>query len=482
MKDSISVSILDCNNINSFTNEIIKIKDDILSNKLKIDLLDLMIHFDVMDKKFVKNEGINLETIKLAKSMNFMADVHLMVEEPISDGYIDKAVMLGADSITIHYEIPNFENSLLYLISIRKKLKQEGRIFKRGVAIKPDTSINVLKKYISKIDKVLLMSVEPGIGGQKYIEEVTNKVIFLKNISKDIEIQIDGGINNYTIENPLKEGVNSFVIGSYFTKSNNYLELYNKILMINIIHAIEKLPRKANLKLDSTTLQIVEGGYGQGDILLGIATPDIRKCANTWYKIINNEVLKYFIISKFHDYRRFAIFCIINKVSVLYKNVEKNSKNKKHLKELKNTFKFFEDNIEYVNNWDLTDVSGPNILAYNLLILNDKARKKKILKYINNNNFWVKRIGIVSLLTFARKDDLKFSLEICDLVLYDEFHLFQKATGWVLRELYKKEPNAIVEYLFNKNSCKKLPSILLSYACEKMSIREKEKIRNGNKI
>ena len=163
---------------------------------------------------------------------------------------------------------------------------------------------------------------------------------------------------------------------------------------------------------------------------------------------------------------------------MLYKEVIKDKKNKIALKNLKEVFKFFEENIKYVNNWDLTDVSGPNILAYELYLLNEKQRKKKLFKYLNDKNFWVKRMGIVSMLNFVRNGYLELPLEVCDYVIYDEFHLFQKATGWVLRELYKKEPKVIVEYLYDKNKKNKLPSILLSYACEKMTIVEKEKIRN----
>ena len=98
--------------------------------------------------------------------------------------------------------------------------------------------------------------------------------------------------------------------------------------------------------------------------------------------------------------------------------------------------------------------------------------------YLNNKNFWVKRIGIVSQLNFVRSGLLELPLQVCNYVLYDEFHLYQKATGWVLRELYKKEPKVIVEYLCDKNHEKKLPSILLSYACEKMTKSEKDRIRN----
>lgn len=478
--DNISVSILDAKDKISFLNNLKKLKKEFLKYNIKTGIFGLQVHFDVMDSKFVPNTGVDLKYISDAKKLGFYTDVHLMVEDPVKDGYIDNAIELGADNITIHYEIKEFENVLMYLLKKKKMLKEkENRNLSIGVSLKPKTKINVLKKYITKIDRILIMSVEPGYGGQKYIDSTSDKIAFSKNMYPKTILQVDGGINEYSICEPLREKIDDVVVGSYFSKSSNYMELLSRILVLNCIRTIEKSPRKANLKLDITTLQVVTGGYGENDILLGINVPDIRKCATIWYKYIDLSEISYFFKSKFHDYRRFAIFCIINKVSVLYKKVIKDKKDKESLKKLKEIFTFFEDNIEYVNNWDLTDVAGPNILAYNLYILNEKQRKKKIIKYLNNENFWIKRIGIVSMLNFVRNGYLELPLEVCDYVIYDEFHLFQKATGWVLRELYKKEPKIIIEYLYDKNKKKKLPNILLSYACEKMSTLEKEKIRNN---
>lgn len=479
MKNNISVSILDAKDKIIFLDELKKVQEEILNLKVKTSILDMHIHFDVMDKKFVPNEGVDLKYIKDVKKRGFYADIHLMVEKPVDDGYIDESIKLGADNITIHYEIEDFDKNFKYLLKKKKELKEKAnKDLSIGVSLKPKTKINVLKKYVSKIDKVLLMSVEPGKGGQKYIENTTDKIIFFKNNYSKVILQVDGGININTISEPLREKIDSVVIGSYLSKTLSYNELYNKFITLNCIYTIEKAPRKANLKLDTTTLQVVEGGYGENDILLGINVPDIRKCATIWYKYVDINYLSYFITSKYHDYRRFAIFCIISKISVLYKIVIKNKKDKDSLKSLKDTFRFFEENIEHVNNWDLTDVAGPNILAYELYLLNEKQRKKKLFKYLNDKNFWVKRIGIVSMLNFVRNGYLELPLEVCDYVIYDEFHLFQKATGWVLREIYKKESKVIVEYLYDKNKKKRLPGILLSYACEKMSIIEKEKIRN----
>ena len=478
MKDNIAVSILDAKDIKDFLNNLKKIYNNINELNVKAKTMDSIIHFDIMDNKFVPNTGIDLKYIKDAKKLDFYADVHLMVSNPINDGYIEKAIKYGADSITIHYEIDNFDETLKYLLKRKKEIKQkENKEISIGVALKPKTKNNVLKKFISKIDKVLLMSVEPGFGGQGYIKEINDKIIFFRNENKKIVLQVDGGVNADIFSELIRREVNSFVIGSYFTLSSTYNELYDKFLLLNSMYTIEKTPRRANLKLDTTTLQVVPGGYGENDILLGINVPDIRKCAMVWYKFLNNNILEFFITSKYHDYRRFAIFCLINKVSVLYKKVINNKKDKISPKELKDLFKFFENNIKYVNNWDLTDVAGPNILAYNLYLLNEKQRKKKVYKYLNNKNIWIKRVGIVSMLNFVRNGNIKLPLEICEYVLYDEFHLFQKATGWVLREIYKKEPETIVNFLTKKNKNKKLPTILLSYACEKMTNQEKDKIR-----
>ena len=109
MKDNIAVSILDAKDIKDFINNLKKIDNNINELKLKTKTLDNIIHFDVMDNKFVPNTGIDLKYIKDAKKLGFYADIHLMVSDPINDGYIEKAIKYGADSITIHYEIENFE-------------------------------------------------------------------------------------------------------------------------------------------------------------------------------------------------------------------------------------------------------------------------------------------------------------------------------------------------------------------------------------
>lgn len=151
MKDNISVSILDVNNKERYIDNLKNIKEKINDLNIKTGVFDVCIHFDIMDSKFVPNTGINIESICYAKKLGFYIDVHLMVEEPVKEKYVDRAIELGADNITIHYEISNFEKNLNYLIDKKRKLKEkENRDLSIGVALKPKTKVDILKNINQK--------------------------------------------------------------------------------------------------------------------------------------------------------------------------------------------------------------------------------------------------------------------------------------------------------------------------------------------
>lgn len=207
-----------------------KLKDAV--ENIQNNNLDITIHFDVMDNKFVPNTGIDILKISKVREYGFYVDTHLMVEEPVKGRYIDKALECGSRDITVHIEIPNFEDTLKYLLAKKKELKGELRI---GVALNPATDIKVLDKYLGKIDKVLVMSVVPGFGGQKYIKEVTEKIEHIKRQKDKIFVQVDGGINEDTIKLPLGAGADSIVIGSYLTDNVDELET-----RLNILNKIVK--------------------------------------------------------------------------------------------------------------------------------------------------------------------------------------------------------------------------------------------------
>ncbi len=175
-----------------------------------------MIHVDVMDGHFVPNLTIGPPVIKaLKKNTSMIFDVHLMIS-PVHK-YIDAYSNAGADIITIHPEATDDLNSSIL------KIKKLGK--KVGVSLNPETKVETIIKYLEKIDLVLIMSVNPGFGGQKFMPEVLSKIKLLKKIQEeekiDFDIEIDGGINFENYKTAIEAGANILVSGTTVFKSNN---------------------------------------------------------------------------------------------------------------------------------------------------------------------------------------------------------------------------------------------------------------------
>ena len=175
-----------------------------------------MIHVDVMDGHFVPNLTIGPPVIKaLKKQCSIKFDVHLMIS-PVHK-YIEAYSDAGADIITIHPEATdNLEESILKIKSLNKKV---------GVSLNPETKIDLIIDYLEKIDLVLIMSVNPGFGGQKFMPEVLEKIRKLKKIQSEnhlnFDIEIDGGINFDNCQLAIEAGANILVSGTTVFKSNN---------------------------------------------------------------------------------------------------------------------------------------------------------------------------------------------------------------------------------------------------------------------
>ena len=175
-----------------------------------------MIHVDVMDGHFVPNLTIGPPVIKaLKKQCSIKFDVHLMIS-PVHK-YIEAYSDAGADIITIHPEATdNLEKSILKIKSLNKKV---------GVSLNPETKIDMIINYLDKIDLVLIMSVNPGFGGQKFMPEVLDKIKQLKKIQSEnnisFDIEIDGGINFDNCRSAIEAGANILVSGTAIFKSNN---------------------------------------------------------------------------------------------------------------------------------------------------------------------------------------------------------------------------------------------------------------------
>ena len=175
-----------------------------------------MIHVDVMDGHFVPNLTIGPPVIKaLKKQSSMIFDVHLMIS-PVHK-YIKDYANAGADIITIHPEAT--EDLSLSILEIKKFKK------KVGISLNPKTKIDVILNFLNQIDLILIMSVNPGFGGQKFMPEVLNKVRELKKIQREkklnFDIEIDGGINFDNSKTVIDAGVNILVSGTTIFKSNN---------------------------------------------------------------------------------------------------------------------------------------------------------------------------------------------------------------------------------------------------------------------
>ena len=175
-----------------------------------------MIHVDVMDGHFVPNLTIGPPVIKaLKKHSSILFDVHLMIS-PVHK-YIEAYANAGADIITIHPEATeDLKSSILKIKELNKKV---------GISLNPETKIDVILTVLDKIDLVLIMSVNPGFGGQKFMPEVLNKIKELKKIQKEkglnFDIEIDGGINFENSKAAIEAGANILVSGTTIFKSNN---------------------------------------------------------------------------------------------------------------------------------------------------------------------------------------------------------------------------------------------------------------------
>lgn len=175
----------------------------------------LYIHFDVMDGLFVPSISFGMPVLEsVRKGTDKFLDVHLMVTEP--ERYIDDFCKAGADGVTIHVEACKDISATLAKI---KSLNMRA-----GLAINPETPVTVLIPYLRQVDMILIMTVHPGFGGQKYIDECTEKIRqvrkMLNEISLDIDIEIDGGVNKGNVMVPVNAGANIIVAGSAVFKDD----------------------------------------------------------------------------------------------------------------------------------------------------------------------------------------------------------------------------------------------------------------------
>ena len=202
----ISTSILNANNRIESTKKLNNTTNDYL-------------HIDVMDGKFVSNKQFTIDEINDVKNISKTpADIHLMVENPIE--YINNISKNNINNITFHIEVKDNIDDII------NKIKSLG--YKVGLAIKPKTNLEEILPYIDKVDIILIMSVEPGFGGQRFIPESLGRIKKIKAWNPNIITEIDGGVNNGNI-NDIKNNTDIAVVGRYIIKEKDYQKAINNL-------------------------------------------------------------------------------------------------------------------------------------------------------------------------------------------------------------------------------------------------------------
>jgi 3-methyladenine DNA glycosylase AlkD len=203
-----------------------------------------------------------------------------------------------------------------------------------------------------------------------------------------------------------------------------------------------------------------KGEYGEGDIFLGIMVPEQRKIAKK-FKDLNLSNIQTLLESGIHEKRLIALFILIDK----YKKADK----EKNEIEKGNIFNFYLKNSKNINNWDLVDLSAPNIIG-NFL----QGKSKKVLyELAKSKNLWERRIAVLASFSFIKKEEFEDAIAISESLLDDKEDLIHKAVGWMLREIGKRNKEELL-YFLGKHY-KVMPRTMLRYSIEKLEESEREK-------
>jgi len=204
-----------------------------------------------------------------------------------------------------------------------------------------------------------------------------------------------------------------------------------------------------------------KGEYGYGDIFLGVRAPKIRLIAKKHIDISIAD-MKTLIQSKYHEERLLGLIILVNKYS---KNRDKKTRNQ--------LYKIYVSSFKYINNWDLVDVTCPHVIGKHLM---DKDRSI-LYAWAKTEDLWTKRIAIVSTHCFIRKNELKDTFKIAEILLHDTHDLIHKAVGWMLREAGKRDIEKEEDFL--KKHYRTMPRTMLRYAIERFPEPKRQKYLKG---
>jgi 3-methyladenine DNA glycosylase AlkD len=230
-------------------------------------------------------------------------------------------------------------------------------------------------------------------------------------------------------------------------------------VLLDLRSELQALSDPAKAKVLQRFFKTAPGEYGEGDVFMGIAVPQLRAISKK-YKDLSLSDIRILLYSKVHEERLVALLILVMK----YKNEQ----------DKQTIVQFYLDNIRQVNNWDLVDLSAPNILGLHLV---QKKDRSLLYKLAASDDLWERRIAILATHSFIRNNDFEDTIQIFKILLHDDNDLIQKALGWTLREIGKR--NMSLEEEFLKRHYKKMKRIALRYAIERFPETKKRAYLEG---
>jgi len=222
----------------------------------------------------------------------------------------------------------------------------------------------------------------------------------------------------------------------------------------NIREDIQRLRNPEKAKILSGFFKTGKGQYGEGDIFLGISVPEQRKIAKKYSDLPLKDLHK-LLSNRIHEYRLIALLILIGR----YRSADETEK--------RNIFNLYLKNTQYINNWDLVDLSAPNIIGDYLL----KRDRSILYRLAQSENLWERRIAVISTFAFIKADQFDDTFLVSELLLHDRHDLIHKAAGWMLREIGKRDQQK--EEIFLRKYAAVMPRTMLRYAVERFDSKKR---------
>lgn len=230
-------------------------------------------------------------------------------------------------------------------------------------------------------------------------------------------------------------------------------------MLNSLLEDFSKLANKEKSIILLRFFKTGKGEYGYGDEFLGIVVPLQRELSKK-YKELSLSDLQKLLNSKIHEYRLTSLFILIEHFQKALKQANK--------KDIERIVRFYIANTKNINNWDLVDLSAPNILGKYFLY----KPTNKLIKMSKSRNIWERRIAILSTFEFIKNNKFDLTLEIAEILLFDQHDLIRKAVGWMLREVGKRDKKELITFLEKYSS--EMPRTMLRYAIEKFPESERK--------